>query len=147
MGEIMVQVKIQRINKEIDLPSYKREGDAGIDLRSAEEKLIKQGAKVAVKTGVRIVLPEGYAGLIWDRSGLAAKNAIHCLAGVIDCTFRGEMCVVMHNLGDEDFLIEKNMRIAQLLVQPVATAKIEEVDNIDLNTVRGENKFGSSGLK
>lgn len=141
----MTQLKIQRLDKEVELPCYKREGDAGLDLRSAEEKLIKSGEKVIVKTGIKMVIPSGHVGLIWDRSGIAAKNAIHCLAGVIDCTYRGELGVVMHNLSNTDFLIEKNMRIAQMLVQPIVSAKIEEVENVE-ESIRGENGFGSSGV-
>jgi len=142
----MVEVKIHRTDKTVDAPTYAKKGDAAFDLRSAEEKLLKPGEKHVVKTGLRVAIPEGFVGLVWDRSGLAAKNGIHCLAGVIDCTYRGEVGVVIKNLGHDDFLVEKNMRIAQMLIQPIATATLTEVEELD-ETVRGAGGFGHTGLK
>ena len=142
----MVQVKIHRIDKEVELPFYAKQGDAAFDLRSSEQKTLKAGEKHTVKTGLRVAIPEGYVGLIWDRSGMAAKHGIHCLAGVIDSGYRGEIGVVMKNLGSGDFTIEKNMRIAQMLIQPVATANLVEVDDLD-ESERGASGFGSTGLK
>jgi len=142
----MVQVRIHRIDKGVELPKYAKQGDAAFDLRSAEEKLIKAGHKEVVKSGLRIAVPEGYCGLIWDRSGLAAKHGIHCLAGVLDSGYRGEIGIVIHNLGKEDFLVEKNMRVAQMLIQPVESAHLLEVDDLE-ETSRGAGGFGSTGLK
>jgi dUTP pyrophosphatase len=142
----MVEVKIHRTDKTVDAPTYAKKGDAAFDLRSSEEKLLKPGEKHVVKTGLRVAIPEGFVGLVWDRSGLAAKNGIHCLAGVIDCTYRGEVGVVVKNLGHDDFLVEKNMRIAQMLIQPIATATLTEVEELD-ETVRGAGGFGHTGLK
>ena len=142
----MVQVKIHRIDKDVEVPRYAKPGDAAFDLRSAEEKLIKAGHKGLFKTGLRIAVPEGYCGLIWDRSGLAAKHGIHCLAGVLDSGYRGEIIVVLQNLGKEDFLVEKNTRMAQMLIQPVAAAELVEVDDLD-DTDRGADGFGSTGVK
>jgi dUTP pyrophosphatase len=142
----MVEVKIHRTDKTVDAPTYAKKGDAAFDLRSAEEKPIKAGHKELFKTGLRIAVPEGYCGLVWDRSGLAAKHGIHCLAGVLDSGYRGELVLVLHNLGHDDFLVEKNMRIAQMLIQPVATAKLSEVEELD-ETERGAGGFGHTGLK
>ena len=142
----MVQVKIHRMDKEVDLPFYAKQGDAAFDLRSSEEKTLNAGEKHIIKTGLRVAIPEGYVGLIWDRSGMAAKHSIHCLAGVIDSGYRGEIGVVMKNLGDSKFNIEKNMRIAQMLIQPVASANLIEVDDLD-ESERGAGRFGSTGLK
>ena len=142
----MVDVRIHRLDKTVEMPKYAKKGDAAFDLRSAEEKTVKAGHKELVKTALRIAVPEGYCGLIWDRSGLAAKNGIHCLAGVLDSGYRGEIVVVLHNLGKEDFLIEKSMRIAQMLIQPIATATLTEVEELD-ETVRGAGGFGHTGLK
>lgn len=143
----MVELIFHRTDKEVELPKYIRENDAAFDLRSAEDKVLAPGEKTIVKTGLRMAIPSGHVGLIWDRSGLAAKHSLHCLAGVIDCTYRGEVGVVMKNLGDAPFEVEKNMRIAQMLIQPVTTPKIVEVDDLDEDTVRGSNGFGSSGVK
>ncbi len=142
----MVEVKIHRIDKNVELPKYAKQGDAAFDLRSSEDKILKSGDKHIVKTGIRLAIPEGYVGLVWDRSGVAAKHGVHCMAGVIDSGYRGEVGVVMKNLSNEDFTIEKNMRIAQMLIQPVAAAKITEVEELE-ETERNSGGFGSTGLK
>jgi dUTP pyrophosphatase len=136
-------MKFQRLSKEIDLPSYSKEGDAGIDLRASEDKLIE--SKEIVSTGIKVAIPENHVGLIWDRSGLAAKNELHVLAGVIDSNYRGEIKVVIKNLSKTPFQVEKNMRIAQLLIQPIKTVTIEEVEQLE-ETNRGNEGFGSTGL-
>jgi len=141
----MVDVRVHRLDKTVEMPKYAKKGDAAFDLRSAEEKTVKAGHKELVKTGLRIAVPEGYCGLIWDRSGLAAKHGIHCLAGVLDSGYREEIVVVLHNLGKEDFLIEKNMRMAQMLIQPVETAMIKEVEELEETERKGG--FGHTGLK
>lgn len=144
----MVELKISRLDKSIDMPFYAYEHDAAFDLRSSHDELIKTGEKKIIKTGIKMAIPEGFVGLIWDRSGLAAKHSLHCLAGVIDSGYRGEVGVVMINLGNEDFQIEKNTRIAQMLIQPIVNANIKEVDEQELdNSKRGEGGFGSSGIK
>tara|TARA_Y100000034_G_scaffold44576_1_gene54744 strand:- start:35889 stop:36311 length:423 start_codon:yes stop_codon:yes gene_type:complete len=140
-----MKVKIQKIS-DIDTPSYAKQGDAALDLRAAESILLKAGDKYLVKTGIKMAIPPGYVGLIWDRSGLAVKNEIHALAGVVDSGYRGEVCVVLKNLGKEDFQIEKNMRIAQMIIQPHITATLEEVNNLE-QSERGQGGFGSTGLK
>ncbi|HIH37542.1 dUTP diphosphatase [Candidatus Woesearchaeota archaeon] len=140
----MIQVHIQRIDKDIDLPSYAHPGDAAFDLRSREEKTIMPGELVIIKTGLKMEIPEGYFGNIRDRSGLAAKHGLHCLAGVVDSHYRGEVGVVMTNLGKEAFTVEKNMRIAQMLIQKVEHAALQETDEVS-ETKRGEGGFGSTG--
>ncbi|MBU2561501.1 MAG: dUTP diphosphatase [Nanoarchaeota archaeon] len=142
----MVQVRIHRLDKSVELPRYAKKGDAAFDLRSAEDKIVKAGHKELVKTGLRIAVPEGYCGLIWDRSGLAAKHAIHCLAGVLDAGYRGEIIVVLHNLGKEDFMIEKHMRMAQMLIQPVESASLVEVEELE-DTDRSVGGLGHTGLR
>jgi dUTP pyrophosphatase len=142
----MVEVRMHRLDKTVELPTYAKKGDAAFDLRSAEEKTVKPGEKTIVKTGLSLAIPEGHVGLVWDRSGIAAKHGMHCLAGVIDSAYRGEVGVVMKNLGDCDFVIEKNMRVAQMLIQPVATAKLIEVEELE-ETDRGAGGFGSTGVR
>ncbi|MBW2972094.1 dUTP diphosphatase [Candidatus Woesearchaeota archaeon] len=142
----MVQVRIHRLDKTVDMPKYAKQGDAAFDLQSAESKTIKAGHKELVKTGLRIAVPEGYCGLIWDRSGLAAKHGIHCLAGVLDSGYRGEIILVLHNLGKEDFMIDKKMRMAQMLIQPVAAANLLEVEELE-DTERSAGGLGHTGLK
>ncbi len=127
------------------MPGFAYEHDAAFDLRAANSEIIKQGEKKIIKTGLSMAIPKGHVGLIWDRSGLAAKYSLHTLAGVIDSGYRGEVGVVMVNLGNEEFKIEKNMRIAQMLIQPIAHPEIKEVEDLD-ESERGEGGFGSSGL-
>ncbi len=139
-----MQIKIQKIKDDAIIPKYAHQGDAGFDLYSTEDYFLKQGESVLVSTGICMAIPEGYVGLIWDRSGLAVKNSIHVLAGVVDSGYRGGVCVVLKNLGNEEFKITKNMRIAQMLIQPVISAIIEESDSLD-KTGRDKGGFGSTG--
>jgi len=127
------------------MPHYIHEHDAAFDLRSAVNETLKPAEKKIIKTGIKMAIPEGYAGLIWDRSGLAAKHSLHVLAGVVDSEYRGEVGVVMINLGKDVFEVEKNMRVAQMLIQPVVHPEIEEAD-LD-KTAREEGGFGSTGLR
>lgn len=138
-----MNIKIQRV-EDVKLPSYAHPGDAGLDLYSAEDFRLKPGERKIISTGIKMAVPVNHVGLIWDRSGLAAKNSIHVLAGVIDSGYRGKIGVVLKNLGDEEIKITKNMRIAQMLIQPVVSATIEEVDSLD-ETSRNEAGFGSTG--
>ena len=135
---------MQRLDKELDLPVYAHEGDAAFDLRSAETVTIAPGDKHIIKTGLKMAIPQGYFGNIRDRSGLAAKQAAHALAGVVDSGYRGEVGVVMVNLGKEPIEINKNDRIAQMLIQKIETPNIKEVEDLDATT-RGEGGFGSTG--
>ena len=139
-----MKLKIQKI-ADVEMPFYAHEGDAAFDLRAAEEYVLKPGQKIIVKTGLKMAIPSGHVGLIWDRSGLAAKNGVHVLAGVVDSGYRGEVGVVLKNLGEDDIEITKNMRIAQMLIQPVVTAEIEETESLD-ESKRGEGGFGSTGI-
>ena len=126
------------------IPGYAHEGDAGLDLCASEAATLEPGQQLMVPTGIVIAVPEGHVGLVWDRSGFAAKHGLHCLAGVIDAGYRGEVKVVMINHGKEPFEVEAGMRIAQLLVQPVVRVEVEEKDSLE-ETKRGEGGFGSTG--
>lgn len=141
-----MEIKIKRLEEGIELPQFTYDHDAAIDLRSAEEGTINPMEKKIFKTGLAFAIPKGYAGLVWDRSGLAAKNAIHTMAGVIDAGYRGEVKIVLINLGKEPFKVEKGMRIAQMLFHPILNANINEADELD-ETHRGERGFGSSGTQ
>lgn len=140
----MIKVKIKKIKDNAIIPKYAHEGDAGVDLYSTEDYTLKPRERVLVSTGISMAIPEGYVGLIWDRSGLAVKNSLHVLAGVVDSGYRGEVCVVLKNLGHEDFNVTEGMRVAQMLIQPVISAIIEESDSLD-ETSRNEGGFGSTG--
>tara|TARA_B100000686_G_C16746193_1_gene949572 strand:+ start:426 stop:857 length:432 start_codon:yes stop_codon:yes gene_type:complete len=126
------------------LPEYVHTGDAGADLRAHESTVIPARGKAAVSTGLRLALPNGHVGLVWPRSGLAFKRSIDCGAGVIDAAYRGEIRVLLFNHSDEDCLIAKGERVAQLLVQKIEKANFIQVSELD-NTGRGEAGFGSTG--
>jgi len=138
-----MEMKAKKIHKDAKLPSYGHVGDAGLDLFSVMECVLKGGEARAISTGIQVAIPDGYVGLIWDKSGISLKN-IHKLAGVIDSGYRGEIKVVMTNLSTEAFSIEKGMKIAQMLIQPIVKVKVVDSEVLD-ETTRGENGFGSTG--
>ena len=138
-------IKFQKILDDAIIPHYAHPGDAGMDVFSAEETIIKAGKRKNVRTGVKMELPEGFVGLVWDKSGLALKNGIKTMAGVIDSGYRGEIGIVFVNLSDQDYKIEKGQKIAQMLIQKVERVEIEETKELS-ETKRGEGCFGSTGL-
>jgi dUTP pyrophosphatase len=141
-----MKLQIQREDKEVTLPNYAHPGDAGLDLFSAENCVLKPGERKIVATGVRIALPVGYEAQVRPKSGLAAKHGISVVntPGTIDAGYRGLVGVILINHGTEDFAVEKNMKIAQMVINKVENAEIEEVDSLD-ETSRGEGGFGSTG--
>ena len=141
-----MKLKVQKLDPSAKLPSYAYEGDAGMDLFSLEDVQISAGEKVAIRTGLRFAIPRGYAGFVWDKSGLAVKHHLKTMAGVLDSNYRGELLVVLTNLGKETYDVDKGSKIAQLVIKPVASPDIEEGEIVD-ETDRGEGGFGSSGDK
>jgi dUTP pyrophosphatase len=131
---------------DLPLPSYATAGSAGMDLRAAESLTLKPSARALVSTGLAIALPENYEAQVRPRSGLAVKYGITVLnaPGTIDADYRGEIKVPLINLGTEDFVITRGDRIAQMVVAPVTTAQLIEVETLD-ETQRGLGGFGSSG--
>jgi dUTP pyrophosphatase len=140
-----IKIKIKKLSPEAILPKYAHEGDAGMDVFSIENLIIRAGEKAMIHTGISIELPMGFVALVWDKSGLAAKNGLKTMGGVIEHSYRGEYCIIILNTSKEDFEIEKGQKIAQILIQPIFTAKIQEVEELS-NSIRGENGFGSTGL-
>lgn len=139
-----MKIKIQKI-KDVKIPNYAHDGDAGLDIYSAEDDyILKPGERKGFPTGIKMEIPDGYVGLIWDKSGLASKYGIKTMAGVIDSTYRGELIIVLINSGSENYLVEKNTKIAQMLVQKIERAEIEKVESLD-ETERGKEGFGSTG--
>ena len=128
------------------LPSRAYAGDAGLDLAAAEGAVLEPGERAVVGTGLAVAVPEGHAAFVQPRSGLAARHGITIVnaPGLVDSGYRGEVMVVLLNTGDEPFAVEPGMRIAQLVVLPVAPAEPVEVDELP-GTERGERGHGSSG--
>jgi dUTP pyrophosphatase len=135
----------------IDLPSYESDGAAGMDLCAAvdagERMILRPGKRALVPTGLIFEIPDGFEGQIRPRSGLAFKNGITCLntPGTIDSDYRGEVKVLLINLGEDKFVIERGMRIAQMVIAPVTRATIREQDLATV-TDRGLGGFGSTGV-
>ena len=142
-GDAM-ELRVKRIHPEAKLPVYGHPGDAGLDLFSVVDRELAPGEVFAVPTGIQVAVPAGHVGLVWDKSGISLKS-VHRLAGVVDSGYRGEVQVVMINLGAAPFAVRKGMKIAQMLVQPVATVSVIECEALD-GTSRGEGGFGSTGL-
>ena len=139
-----MELRVKRIRPDAKIPVYLHPGDAGMDLFSCVDEVIAAGEVKAVPTGIQMAIPEGYVGLVWDKSGISLKG-VHRLAGVVDSGYRGEIRAVMVNLGKEPFIISKGMKIAQMLIQPVQAVRIVEAENLD-DTTRGEGGFGSTGM-
>ena len=138
------------MSKEVSLPKYETSGSSGMDLAANINASIELGSgkSVIVPTGLAVALPRGFEIQIRPRSGLAAKKNISVLntPGTIDADYRGEIKVILINLGDQKFTIEKGLRIAQMVVCPVVKAQLEEVNELN-DTARGEDGFGSTGTK
>lgn len=137
--------------KNLDLPSYATNHSAGVDLVAAIEDAItiKPMERTLIGTGICIELPNGFEATVRPRSGLAAKNGISVLntPGTIDSDYRGEIKVILINLGNEDFVVERGMRIAQMVFSRYEKVEFSEVVNFDSTTERGEGGFGSTGIK
>jgi dUTP pyrophosphatase len=137
-------LKIKRLNEEAKIPAYAYPMDAGFDLCASEEVAFEVGQYGAVPTGLAFEIPEGYVGLVWDKSGLSINHGLKTLAGVIDAGYRGEVKVGMVNLGKETHVFKKGEKVAQMLIQKVEQPIIEVVEELS-ETHRGEKGFGSSG--
>ncbi|MDX5476638.1 MAG: dUTP diphosphatase [Bacillaceae bacterium] len=144
---MLYELKVKKIHPEAQLPFRANEGDAGLDLFSIEEKIIKSGETALVSTGIVLELPKGTEAQVRPRSGLALKHAVTVLnsPGTIDEGYRGEVKVILINHGKEDFLVEKHMRIAQMVIAPVARVSIVSIEEVS-ESDRGSGGFGSSGV-
>jgi dUTP pyrophosphatase len=145
---VSVRVEVKRLphGAGLPLPAYATSGAAGMDIVSAEDVSIAPGARHAVATGLSVAIPEGYEIQVCPRSGLALKHGITVpnTPGTIDSDYRGELKVILINLGDEPFVIVRGDRVAQLVLAPVVQAAWDEVAELDA-TERGEGGFGSTG--
>lgn len=139
----MIPLKVKRLEESAILPSKNNSTDAGFDLYTTEEYYLKSGEAKLFSTGIACKLPEGFCALLWDRSGLGSKG-IHRLAGVIDCSYRGEWKVCLINLSGMTYHIMQGDRICQAIIQTVEFCEVEEVSELD-DSSRGEQGFGSSG--
>ena len=146
LNNVTVQVELLEHFSGLNLPEYKTILSSGLDLASAEDIIMRKGEKKLVATGIKIAIPAGYEGQIRPRSGLSLKEGIIIpnSPGTIDADYRGEVKIILWNLGEKDFTIAKGDRIAQLVIVPVVRAEFEVVSSLDI-TVRNEGGFGHTG--
>lgn len=142
-----VTLRIKKINPDATIPQFAHEGDAGMDLFSVDDLDINPGESKLIKTGITIELPKNTEAQVRPRSGLALKNGITVLntPGTIDEGYRGEIGVILINHGKECFSVKKGMKIAQMVIKPILTVKIKEVQEL-ADSERGTEGFGSTGV-
>ena len=141
----MIELPIRRLRPDAQVPTKAYAGDAGIDIAACERVELGAGERALVSTGLAVAIPDGYAGYVQPRSGLAAKHGISIVntPGLVDSGYRGELLVNLLNTGREPFVVEPGMRIAQLVVLPVPDVRLVEVDELP-ESERGVRGFGSS---
>lgn len=141
-----MQLQVQRVHPDAVVPAYAHPGDAGLDLTSVEAVRLPAGGRAAVRTGLAIAVPDGWVGLVHPRSGLARRHGVTVAnaPGTIDAGYRGEVLVLLVNLGTDDVELAAGERVAQLVLQEVARAEVVEVEQLD-DTARGSGGFGSTG--
>ena len=146
----MIEILIKRLSNRVNLPKYETDGSSGMDLAADIEQPIKiaPGEITIIPTGISVSIPKNFEIQIRPRSGLAAKNQVSVLntPGTIDADYRGELKVILINLGKKNFFVESGPRIAQMVICPIIKAKIKEVKSLE-STSRGSGGFGSTGMK
>ena len=143
-GEI--SLNFLKLSKDAESPEYAFDTDAGFDLKAIENVSLFPLEQKEARTGIVIEVPKGYVGIVRDRAGIVQKMNVHTVAGTFDSGYRGEVSIMLVNMNDKTVEIEKGMRIAQIILLPIAKAKIVEVKKLS-ETERGERSFGSTGMK
>jgi dUTP pyrophosphatase len=144
----VIELPVTRLREDAVLPARAYAGDAGLDLAACERHEIGPGERVLVGTGIAVAIPDGHAGLVTPRSGLAAEHGITIVntPGLVDAGYRGELRVILHNTDREPFVVEPGMRIAQLVVVGLPAVELREVAALP-GSERGTGGFGSSGRR
>ena len=142
-----LQLRVRRLDADVPMPAYAHAGDAGMDLAASQDVVLPPGGRAAVPTGLALAVPDGWVGLVHPRSGLARRHGVTVAnaPGTIDAGYRGEVLVLLVNLGGEEVVLRRGERVAQLLLQRVGRAEIVEVADLE-DTTRGTGGFGSTGL-
>lgn len=144
-SDIKFFLEAKKIAKDASAPEYMLSSDVGLDLKANENVGLKPMEQKAVRTGIIIKIPDGHVGLIRDRSGIVKNMNVHTVAGTFDPDYRGEVSIILINLGDEEVEIEKGMRIAQMIILPVTKVEVKVVQSLSI-TERGSRGFGSTGI-
>jgi dUTP pyrophosphatase len=140
-----MKLEVKKLDPRAKLPSYVHAGDAGLDIFALEDFMVPaRGRKAGIRTGLAVAIPEGYVGLFWDKSGLAAKHGLKVMAGVIDAGYRGELLLTLLNTSDTDYYFKAGEKVMQMLIQKVESVDVVEVEELS-HTARGTGGFGSSG--
>lgn len=140
-----MKIQVKKLDSEAKIPQFAHPGDAGMDLFSNADIIIKPGERANVATGIGMEIPGGFVGLIWDKSGVAWNGGIKTMGGVIDSGYRGEIGILLINLSDKNYTIKKGEKIAQMLIQKIENLEISEVAELS-DTSRGGGAFGSTGI-
>lgn len=139
-------LEFKSIAKGASAPEYMLNSDVGLDLKANENISLKPMEQKIVRTGIVVKIPNNHVGLIRDRAGIVTKMGVHTVAGTFDPGYRGEVSIVLVNFGEEEVMIEKEMRVAQIIILPVTKVLVKEVKSLS-ETERGEKSFGSTGLR
>ncbi|MES3005890.1 MAG: dUTP diphosphatase [Patescibacteria group bacterium] len=139
-----LKLKIKKLQSDALVPKYALLGDAAFDLYAQSSTTVSPGKHSQIPTGIAMAIPEGYVGLIWDKSSIAIREGIKTLGGVIDAGYRGEIIVGVVNLSEKEYTFEKGHKVAQMIIQERLHADIIEVEELN-ETIRGSGGFGSTG--
>jgi dUTP pyrophosphatase len=139
-----MELRIMKLHEAAKVPTFAHETDAGLDLCTTAEIAIQPGQRVQVPTGLAFAIPEGYVGLVWDKSGVSHRGGLKTLGGVIDAGYRGEIMVGMYNTSQETYTFAVGDKVAQILIQAVVHPTVIESVSLD-ETDRGDGAFGSTG--
>lgn len=139
-----MELKIKKLRADAKMPTYAHAVDAGFDLCAVDEVVVHAGARVLVGTGLAMEIPDGFVGLVWDKSGLSNNHGLKTLGGVLDAGYRGEIKLGIINLSAYDYTIGAGHKVAQMLIQKVEHVEIKEVTELS-DATRGERGFGSTG--
>lgn len=141
-----MEIKFKKLDPRATAPQKGYPDDAAFDLFALEETVVGAKSSAWIKTGIAFEIPEGYAGLIWDKSSVAHKWNITKIGGVFDAGYRGDITIGLHNLSDESHIFKAGDKIAQIIFTPAPPFELKEADTLS-ESVRGEKRFGSSGLR
>jgi dUTP pyrophosphatase len=139
-----MKLLIKKIHPAATLPAFAHATDAGLDLCTVAAVTINPGERKTIATGIALAIPDGYVGLVWDKSGLSHKGGLKTIGGVVDAGYRGEIFVGLHNLSSTPYTFEVGHKVAQILIQKVEQPELVEVDELP-EADRGEKAFGSTG--
>jgi dUTP pyrophosphatase len=141
-----MHIKVKKLKEDAKLPTHGHPRDAGMDFYAIGDVFFPALGQAQVHTGVAVEIPEGYAGMVWDKSSISFGHGLKIMGGVIDSGYRGEIIMSLRNLSDKDFILQKGHKVAQMIIQKFEHCDILEVDKLS-ETVRGEGREGSTGHK